>query len=198
MLVLLLIVSGCIDTENIAGNPLVNETPATILYCENGNLSFPVNVSQIEVQDPDNFTVNVTSLITILLDDQRTGILLENGWNITTVSAATDGHDPNWTYADVEFENDGLSFYILVDENERRTSDGYCSADPMIYTGEFTHLGHPVPRYTQTKYKLDHMMHVYDHQDERLIMIYNSTTFYYLYPSYGSSTPKEYPGVVND
>ena len=198
MLVLLLVGSGCIDTESIAGNLSVNEIPATILYYENGNLSFPVDVSQIKVQDPGNFTVNVTSVITILLDDPRTGILLENGWAVTAISGAINDYDPNRTYADVEFEKDGLSFYILVDENERRTGDGYCSAEPMIYTGEFTRLGHPIPRYTQTKCKQDRMMHVFDHQDERLIMIYNGTTFYYLYPSYGSSTPKEYPGVVND
>lgn len=81
----------------------MNETPATILYYENANLSLPVNISQIEVLDPGNLTANVTSVITILLSDPRTGVLLENGWNITAVSGDTEDHDPNRTYAEVDF-----------------------------------------------------------------------------------------------
>jgi len=31
--------------------------------------------------------------------------------------------------------------------------------------------------------------YVYDHHNERVAMIYNETTIFYLYPSYGKSAP---------
>jgi len=188
MLALLLIGSGCTDTEDSPANLSANETPAIILYYENGNVSVPVNVSQIEVRDPGNFTANVTSVITILLDDPRTGILLENGWNITSVAGKTDEHDPNLAYADVEFEKEGLSFFIGVDEAANRTLAGYCDAKYMVRSDDFTQIGLPTPRYHQAQPCGETKTFILDNGDDprnpRLVMIYDRTTIFYLYPSY--------------
>ena len=184
MLVLLLIGSGCINTECTPGNLSVNETPATILYYKNGNLSIPINVLQIEVKDPGNFTANVTSVITILLGDQRTGVLLENGWNITSVSGVNDKHDPNRTHIEVEFRKEGLSFFIGVDENERRTLEGRCGAKQWVTD----RISGPLPEdYHQWKWFDEGSLityYVIDERNERVVMIYNKTTIFYLYPSY--------------
>ncbi len=195
VLVLLLIGSGCTDTKSTTGELLVNETPATILYYGNANMSLPVNVSQIEVRDPGNFTANVTSVITILLSDPRTGVLLENGWNITAVSEETDDYDPNRRYAEVEFKKEGLSFYIVVDDKTGRTLDGRCGAKWWI-SGS---VSGPLPQdYHQADDKLSGNVWVFDQKNRRVIMVYNQTTILFLYPSYGSSISKEFSGLVND
>jgi hypothetical protein len=116
------------DSPDYPGNESIVPTPAAILYYKTGNLSIPLNISQIKVQDPKNFTANVTSVIEVLLGDQRAKILFENAWNITSVRRATDEHDPNLPYADVEFQKEGLSFFIGVDEKESRTLRGYSGA----------------------------------------------------------------------
>jgi hypothetical protein len=181
VLILLVIGSGCIDTEDTPANLPANETPAIILYYESANFSVPVNVSQIEVRDPRNFTANLTAVITILLDDPRNGILLENGWNITSVAGVTDEHDPDRTYTEVEFEKEGLSFFIGVDEMANRTLEGRCGAGWWI-SGS---ISGPLPEdYHQATDKSTVTTHVFDSKNERLAMIYNKTTIFYLYPSY--------------
>lgn len=173
----------------------MSETPAKILYYENANLSLPVNVSQIEVRDPGNFTANVTSVMTILLSDPRTGVLLENGWNITAVSEETDDFDPNRTYAEVEFKKDGLSFYIVVDDKTGRILEGRCGAKWWI-SGSIS--GALPQDYHQADDKSSGNVWVFDQKNCRVIMVYNQTTILFLYPSYGLSILKEFSGVMND
>lgn len=183
MLALLVIGAGCTDTEGSPNNLPVDENPSVILYYENANLSIPIDVSQIEVRDPGNFTANITSVITTLLNDQRTGLLLENGWKIASVSAATDEHDPNRTYTDVEFEKEGLSFFIMVDEAANKTLEGRCGAKWWVTES----ISGPLPEdYHQWKYFDENSLITYfviDQKNEREVMVYNKTTIFYLYPS---------------
>jgi len=193
VLVLLLIGSGC--TKSTIGELSVNETPAMILYYENANMSLPVNISQIEVRDPGNFTANVTSVITILFSDPRTGVLLENGWNITAVSGDADDHDPNRTYAEVEFKKEGLSFYIVVDDKTGRTLEGRCGAEWWI-SGS---ISGPLPQdYHQADDKSSGNVWVFDQKNRRVIMVYNQTTILFLSPSSGSPISEEFSGFLSD
>ncbi len=181
MVVSLVIGSGCIDIESTAGNFMVNEGPAVILHYEDGNLSMPINVSQIEIRDPENFTANVTAVVAVLLGDRRTGVLLENGWNITTVWRAIDEHDPNRTFVDVEFQKEGLSFFIRVDDYDRKTLKGYCGAQWWISEP----VSGSLPQdYHQATDKSSRTVWVFDQKNSRVAMIYNQTTIFYLYPSY--------------
>jgi hypothetical protein len=161
-------------------------TPAPILYYKTGNQSVPLDISQIEVLDPKNFTANVTSVLEVLLDDQRAKILLENAWNITSVRRATDEHDPNLTYVDVEFQKEGLSFFIGVDEREGLTLQGYSGAP---WGGERS--PYPKPYYQSESLRGSNTMIVYDNRNEQsvIIMIYNKTAIFYLSPS--SIPPEE-------
>ncbi|MDI6877619.1 MAG: hypothetical protein QMC96_12720 [Methanomicrobiales archaeon] len=179
--VILAMGSGCTDSRGIPDNTPENTSPAAILFYEQGNRSIPLNISAIEVQDPKNITANVTSVIEILLDDQRTGILLENGWNITSIRRATDEHDPTLTTVDVEFRNEGLSFFIVVDEVQWKTLEGYCGAPGWI-SGP---VSGPLPEdYHQAMEKSSRTVWVFDHYNNRVAMVYNQTTIFYLYPSY--------------
>lgn len=184
VLFLLVIGSGCTDFKDSPENLPANETPAVILYYENGNFSVPVNVSQIEIQSPCNSTANITLVITILLDDPRTGILLENGWNITSVAVKTEECDPNMIYTEVEFEKEGLSFFIGVDEAANRTTEGRCGAKQWVTEP----ISGPLPEdYHQWKYYDEDSSMIYyviDQKNERTVMLYNKTTIFYLYPSY--------------
>ncbi len=130
MLMFLTFGSGCIDSQEV--NPSENVTPAPILYYERGDISIPINIAEIPVR---SFTANVTEVIETLLTDQRAGVLLENGWNITSARMGFDEGDPNRTYIDVEFRKDGLSFFIEVDEQERRATRGRCSAPVWLGGG---------------------------------------------------------------
>lgn len=186
VLTLLLLGSGC--TESINRNSPVDEGPAVILRYESGNLSIPpIDTSQIEVIDPDNSTANVTPIVAILLDDQRTGILLENGWKITTASKKTDEHDPNLAYVDVEFEKEGLSFFIKVDETANRTLEGHSGGAKLWVTDR---ISGPRPEdYHQWKRFDENSSMIYtifDHKTDRTVMIYNKTMIFYLYPSYAT------------
>lgn len=181
-LTLLLLGSGC--TESINGDPPVNEGPATTLRYENGNLSIPINISQIEVIELGNSTANITPVIAILLGDQRTGILLENGWKITTASRKTDEHDPNLAYVNVEFEKEGLSFFIKVDETANRTLEGHSRA--KLWVTDRISGPRPEDYHQWKRFDKDSSIvyTVIDHKTDRTVMIYNKTTIFYLYPSY--------------
>ncbi|MFA5396309.1 MAG: hypothetical protein WC346_09910 [Methanogenium sp.] len=186
VLSLLVIGSGCTGFKDSPVNISANETPAIILHYENENISVPVNVSQIEVRDPYYFTKNITSVIAILFNDPRTGILLANGWNISSVVGATDEHDPNRTHTKVEFEKEGLSFFIGVDETANRTLEGRCGAKQWVTEP----ISGPLPEdYHQWKYYDEDstmMYYVIDHKNERIVMLYNKTTIFFLYPSYAT------------
>ncbi|MCK8518412.1 hypothetical protein [Methanoculleus sp. 7T] len=173
----LVFVSGCIDSQEI--NPTENTTLAPFLYYERGNISTPLNISELPVR---NSTANVTGVIETLLADQRTGILLENGWKITSVSGAVDRDSPNRRYTDVEFEKEGLSYFIEVDETANRTLEGHSGAKLRARPSDSP----PEDYYKWKWFDEDSsvMYGVFDRKNDRAVMIYNKTTIFYLYPSY--------------
>ncbi|MFY9170607.1 MAG: hypothetical protein WBJ06_05265 [Candidatus Methanoculleus thermohydrogenotrophicum] len=79
-LLLLAFGAGCTDFG--APDTSKNTTPAPLLHYERGNVSIPINTSEIPV---GSFDASVTEVIEILLADQRAGILLENGWKIASI-----------------------------------------------------------------------------------------------------------------
>jgi len=178
-LILLVFGAGCTDSVEV--NASENTTPAPVLYYEQENTSITLNLSEVTVDVPGNFTANVTMVLETLLADQRAGILLENGWNITSVRMASNEDDPNRAYVEVEFRHDGLSFFIGVDETARRTLDGRCGAEWWLSTP----VSGPLPEgYHQATDKSTKTYHVFDERNKRVAMIYNDTTIFYLYPSY--------------
>jgi hypothetical protein len=181
-LLLLALGAGCIDFPG--ANATETVTPAPVLHYERGDVSIPINVSEIPVR---TFDVNATEVIEIVLADQRAGILLEGGWQITSIRTGFEGEDPNREHIDVEFRNDelSLSFFIEVDEWERQTGRGRCSA--TIWRGH-PWTSEPFPEeedYHQAVNPYMGLFVVVDHHNERVIMAYDDTTIFYLYPSYG-------------
>jgi len=185
VLLLLALGAGCIDSWDT--DTPENVTPAPVLHYERGNISIPINVSEIPVR---RFDVNATEVIEIVLADPRAGILLEGGWNITSIRTGFEKEDPNTEHIDVEFRNDelALSFFIKVDEREKQTGRGRCSA--TIWRGH-PWTSEPFPEeedYHQAVNPYMGLFSVIDHHNERLIMTYDDTTIFYLYPSYGDVT----------
>jgi|GEM_PF-407403 hypothetical protein len=213
VLMILLASCGCIDTQNPVENDGMQNGTAeglpvnssfTPTSAATGGTEIPVDLSQIEIRCGQNFSPNVTLISSILRDDSRTGILIENGWNITSINEplqSWDVVDPvqleEWNVtsinemndrkdrargsAAVEFQKEGLSFYIGVDEREGRTAGGYCGAEVWIAEP----VSGPRPGdYHQARDKMEGWWHVFDDRNERVVMIYNSTTIFYLYPSY--------------
>jgi len=181
-LLLLALGAGCIDFPG--ANATENATSPPVLHYERENVSIPINTSEIPVR---TFDVNATEVIEIVLADQRAGILLEGGWQITSIRTGFEGEDPNREHIDVEFRNDelSLSFFIEVDEWERQTGRGRCSA--TIWRGH-PWTSEPFPEeedYHQAVNPYMGLFVVVDHHNERVIMAYDDTTIFYLYPSYG-------------
>jgi hypothetical protein len=184
-LLLLALGAGCIDFPG--ANATENATSPPVLHYERENVSIPINTSEIPVR---TFDVNATEVIEIVLADQRAGILLEGGWQITSIRTGFEGEDPNREHIDVEFRNDelSLSFFIEVDEWERQTGRGRCSA--TIWRGH-PWTSEPFPEeedYHQAVNPYMGLFVVVDHHNERVIMAYDDTTIFYLYPSYGEVT----------
>ncbi len=182
VLLLLAFGAGCIDFPETNTTKTAASTP--ILHYERGNILIPINTSEIPVR---TFDVNATEVIEIVLADQRAGILLEGGWQITSIRTGFEGEDPNREHIDVEFRNDelSLSFFIEVDEWERQTGRGRCSA--TIWRGH-PWTSEPFPEeedYHQAVNPYMGLFVVVDHHNERVIMAYDDTTIFYLYPSYG-------------
>jgi len=187
---ILLASCGCIDTQDAVGyDDMQNGTAEglpingsfTPASAANGGTETPVDLSQIEIRGGSDFSPNVTLISSILQNDPRTGLLIENGWNITSINEKNDEKDRDQSYADVEFRKDGLSFYIGVDEQEGHTTGGY--GDAGVWVAE--PVSGPRPgNYHQAKDKMEGWWHVFDDRNERVVMIYNSTTIFYLYPSY--------------
>jgi hypothetical protein len=188
-LVLLLLAFGAGCTDSPETNTTENVTSPPVLHYERGDVSIPINTSEIPVR---GFDANATEVIEILLADQRAGALLENGWKIASIRTNFEGVysvDPARTYVDVEFRGDeqSPSFFIEVDEQEGHTGRGFCNV-PFWRGGLYA--GPPYPEdyhqnWTSTNrfsayYVFDH------HHNERVVMVYNETTIFYLYPSYGT------------
>ncbi|WP_292364093.1 MULTISPECIES: hypothetical protein [unclassified Methanoculleus] len=169
-LLLLTFGAGCTGTPE-------NATPAPVLHYERGDVSIPINTSEIPVK---KFDINATEVIEILLADQRAGALLEGGWKIASVRTNYD-YDLR-THVDVEFRSDepSPSFFIEVDEREGQTGWGRCNA-PRWLGGPFAG---PYPEDYHQNRTFYHT-YVFDHHNERVVMVYNETTIFYLYPSYG-------------
>ena len=178
-LALLVFGAGCTDPAETGMPENVTPTPA-VLHYERGDVAIPINASAIPVR---GFDVNVTEVIEIVLTDRRAGVLLENGWNITSVRAGFAEEDPNREHIDVEFQSDELplSFFIEVDEQERRAGWGRCNVP--FWDGGL----HADPNPEDYHQNLStHLCYVFDHHhNERVVMVYNETTIFYLYPSYG-------------
>jgi hypothetical protein len=187
-LLLLALGAGCIDFPG--ANATENATSPPVLHYERENTSIPINVSEIPVR---RFDVNATEVIEIVLADPRAGVLLEGGWQITSIRTGFEEEDPNNEHIDVEFRNDelSLSFFIEVDERERQTGRGRCSA--TIWRGH-PWTSEPFPEeedYHQMVNPYMRLFVVVDHHNERVIMAYDDTTIFYLYPSYGEVTEWE-------
>ncbi|KUL00183.1 MAG: Uncharacterized protein XE11_2526 [Methanomicrobiales archaeon 53_19] len=210
---ILLASCGCIDTQGAVGDDSMQYgttdglprndlfTPASTATEGTG---ISVDLSQVEIRGGPNFSPNVTLISSILQSDPRVRLLIENGWNVTSITEPlqswgivdpvqldrrdvasinemSDDKDRARGSAAVEFQKEGLSFYIGVDEQEGRTAGGYCDAE--VWTGG--PASGPCPGdYHQARDKMEGWWHVFDDRNERMVMIYNSTTFFYLYPSY--------------
>lgn len=193
-LLLLALGAGCIDSWDNDTPETV--TPAPILHYERGGVSIPINVSEIPVK---RFDVNATEVIGIVLADQRAGILLEGGWKIASIRTGFEEADPNREHIDVEFRNDelSLSFFIEVDELERQTGRGRCSA--TIWRGH-PWTSEPFPEeedYHQAVNPYMGLFVVVDHHNEKVMMVYNDMTIFYLYPSYGAEWLEAAEGLVD-
>lgn len=189
VLMILLASCGCIDTQRPVEDDGMNDSMDGLLMngsftptsVATGGPGIPVDLSQVEIRGGPNFSPNVTLISSILQNDPRTGILIENGWNITSINEMNDEKDRARGSATVEFQKEGLSFYIVISEQEGRTAGGYRGAEIWIAEP----VSGPRPGdYHQARDKLEGWWHVFDDRNERVIMIYNSTTFFYLYPSY--------------
>jgi len=202
VLMVLLASCGCIDTRG--GDDVQNGTTDELPV--NGSLTpAPVNtgvsidLSQVEVGDGPDFSPNITLISSILQNDLRTGLLIESGWSITSITEPLQSWgtvdparlDPaditsideinEKSSAAVEFQKGGLSFFIGVDEQGERTAGAYCGAE--VWTGGSASGPRPED-YHQARDKMEGWWHVFDNRNERMVMIYNSTTIFYLYPSY--------------
>ncbi|NQS77960.1 MAG: hypothetical protein HQQ74_04515 [Methanoculleus bourgensis] len=182
-LALLLLAFGAGCTDSPETNATENVTPSPVFIYERGNISIPINTSEIPVR---RFDANVTEVLEILLADQRAAVLLENGWKIASVRTGFEKFrsvDPARTYVDVEFRNDelSLSFFIEVDELERQAGKGRCN----VPYWEGPYEGPRPDDYHKAMREGTDRWYVYDHHNERVAMVYNETTIFYLYPSYG-------------
>lgn len=189
VLMILLASCGCIDTQRPVEDDGMNDSMDGLLMngsftptsVATGGPGIPVDLSQVEIRGGPNFSPNVTLISSILQNDPRTGILIENGWNITSINEMNDEKDRARGSATVEFQKEGLSFYIVISEQEGRTAGGYRGAEIWIAEP----VSGPRPGdYHQARDKLEGWWHVFDDRNEWVIMIYNDTTIFYLYPSY--------------
>jgi len=180
VLFILLFSAGCTTTPQPEEVP-VNVTP-TLPVLHRGTIA--VNLSEIEVLDSRNFTGNLTSAVAMVLAGQRGGLLLDNGWNITSVQQEYDEKVLNRPYVLVELENNGLSFYILVDDLDKQILDGYSGAKPWLSSS----VSGPLPKdYSRSFDKATRRWYVFDNRpgsDREYVMIYNRTGIYNLDPDF--------------
>ncbi|WP_067049242.1 hypothetical protein [Methanofollis ethanolicus] len=172
-LIVLLVCSGYTSTPPPTEMP-VNETPTLpVLYHNN----IAVDLSAIEINDPELFTANLTSTVSTVLLDSRAGLLLDHGWNITSARQEFDEEVLERPYVLVEFMKNGLSFYLMVDEEEGQVFGGYCGAKVWV-AGP---ISGPLPKdYSQALDKHTRQWWVFDHRDESLgmVMAYDKNGIY--------------------
>ena len=195
LVMLLIACSGCTSTPPPTEVP-VNETPTLPVLHHN---DVAVDLSGIEVRDPELFTANLTSTITTVLPDSRAGLLLDHGWNITSVRQEFDEEVLDRPYVRVEFMKNNLSFYFLVDEEKDQIIRGYCGAKVWV-AGP---ISGPLPKdYSQSFDKHTRRLYVYDYRngtwsdndevtvytkngisvfvEDKEVMIYDKNDIYYL------------------
>ena len=102
VLMILLASCGCIDTQSpVEDDSMQNGTAEglpvnssfTPTSAATGGTKIPVDLSQIEIRGGPNFSPNVTLISSILQNDPRTGILIENGWDITSINEPLQSWD---------------------------------------------------------------------------------------------------------
>ncbi|MBP2146031.1 hypothetical protein J2129_001485 [Methanofollis sp. W23] len=178
VLIVLLLSSGCTTTPPPEVVP-VNETP-TLPVLHHGEIA--IDLSEIEIKDPELFTANLTSTISTVLTDRRATLLLDHGWNITSVRQEFDEEVLDHPYVEVEFMKNDLSFYFWVDMEEEKVFRGYCGAEGWISSKD------PLPKdYHQALDKHTRRWYVFDDRNGILrgeVMIYDGDTIYYLDPEF--------------
>ncbi len=178
-LIVLLVCSGCTSTNPPAEVPVI-ETPTLPVLHHN---DVAVDLAGIEVRDPELFTANLTSTITTVLPDSRAGLLLDHGWNITSVRQEFDEEVLDRPYVRVEFMKNNLSFYFLVDEEKDQIIGGYCGAKVWV-AGP---ISGPLPKdYSQALDKHTRQWWVFDHRDESvgMVMAYDKNGIYRFNPDF--------------
>lgn len=178
LLVAVLTFAGCTTTSPPEETP-VNETP-TLPVLHHGENA--IDLSEIEIKDPELFTANLTSTISTVLQDARATLLLDHGWNITSVRQEFDEEVLDHPYVEVEFMKNDLSFYFWVDMEEEKVFRGYCGAEGWISSKD------PLPKdYHKALDKHTRRWYVFDDRKGILrgeVMIYDGDTIYYLDPEF--------------
>jgi hypothetical protein len=178
-LIVLLVCSGCTSTNPPTEAPVI-ETPTLPVLHHN---DVAVDLAGIEVREPELFTANLTSTITTVLPDSRAGLLLDHGWNITSVRQEFDEEVLDRPYVRVEFMKNNLSFYFLVDEEKDQIIRGYCGAKVWV-AGP---ISGPLPKdYSQALDKHTRQWWVFDHRDESvgMVMAYDKSGIYRFNPDF--------------
>ncbi|WP_048150147.1 hypothetical protein [Methanolacinia paynteri] len=181
----LVISAGCIGSSDDHEDIPVNETSYITFSYNNGSSQISVDISAIDKTGMKNSSVDPILVIDAALDDSRAGILLEDGWNIVSVSKVVDEAGNDTKFGELEFRKDNLSFYIVIDEQDMTVARGYSDAVSWI-SGP---VSGPLPEgFHKAKDKIEGWWYVFDIQenssDSKIAMIYNDTNILYLYPSY--------------
>lgn len=89
VLMVLLASCGCIDTRggDDVQNGTTDELPVNgSLIPAPVNTGVSIDLSEVEVRGGPDFSPNFTLIASILQNDLRTRLLIENGWNITSIT----------------------------------------------------------------------------------------------------------------
>ncbi|ADN35229.1 conserved hypothetical protein [Methanolacinia petrolearia DSM 11571] len=187
--VLLIVMAICLYFAGpVPDNPdnfQANERGSVTFYYNNGGSQISLDLSALKVDDPETISTNLSTILGVALNDLRSGILLENGWIIASVSEYDNEDSNDGKSVELEFRKDALSFYIVVNEQSRTATKGYCDAITWISEP----ISGPLPEgYHKAKDKLTGWWYVFDIQNNSsnstVVMIYNDTAILYLYPSY--------------
>jgi len=177
-LILLVFGAGCTDSVEV--NASENTTPAPVLYYEQENTSITLNLSEVTVDVPGNFTANVTMVLETLLADQRPGFCLRTGGTL-----------PRFGWPRMRMTRTGRMSKWSSGTMDCRSSSGSTKRPAGRSTGVAgrvvaldTRIGALPEGYHQATDKSTKTYHVFDERNKRVAMIYNDTTIFYLYPSY--------------
>ena len=181
----LVIAAGCVGSPADHEDIQEDETSFITFSYNNGSSQISVDISAIDRTGMENSSVDPFPVIDTALDDSCAGILLENGWEMVSVSKVVDEGGNDTKLAELEFRKDNLSFYIVIDEHDMTVVRGY--SDVISWISE--PVSGPLPEgFHKAKDKIEGWWYVFDIQknssDSKIAMIYNDTNILYLYPSY--------------